>query len=666
MELTGHGAAIWWPLIVNMDFGAPIGAVLPWPAFVENWRQYRVADPLASSPRAAEDAGDRECADLSVQSFDTADGEVFEWCSNEMSEVLVKLSTLVAQRRRALNVLLQGETGVGKEAMAKFIRHRFNSTAPYQAINCAAIPAELLESELFGVEGPWAFQGAKMRSGVIRAAHTGILLLDEIGDMPLHLQVKLLRFLEERRVRPVGADVEYSVDVVVVAATNRDLARDIADGRFREDLAQRLGAAIRIPPLRERLDDVRHFIDRQKKTWAPLAKVALNPDVRRLLINHQYAGNMRELAKTLEQALDSARAEAPVSYDPESDLLTIELRHLPIEFRSAWARQRIAGRRRLYVPSTNVVRFGQRREPSESEIRALGELSVGAIEGVRVITLAGTEDGSLASFTGIRRVKSFEFSEWTKADRLAFAEFVLRGGTVSPFDAPRLHASERYARLEHDGKEAVGDEKLWRSAEELEDCLVAAASELALDVLTENRAPHIDRMMLIKYLKPEQTLASIADSRKPKFHKDVVKAIDLLKDASRDAAVWSALDRIDNLEVAGKGRKVIALLENRQIKVTREVAFAAILFRFWNERQAVSGAKRIQEIAGAVFHCKKEDAREVERGLANKLNNDDFDTDESPPRSLTRACTDFAKRLADRTSPKPPSKDVPSPFQIDA
>jgi len=205
-------------------------------------------------------------------------------------------------------VLIHGETGTGKELIARAIH--FNSprkTKPMVTINCGAMPAELLESELFGHK-KGSFTGATSdKAGLFETANGGTLFLDEIGDMPIQLQVKLLRALQEGEIRRVGDNVSRSVDVRVIAATNRDLAGDIKSGRFRQDLYYRLNVVpITIPPLRDRTDDILplalHFLEKYSVKMGKQA-VEISPAAMKLLLSGTWPGNVRELENMIERAL---------------------------------------------------------------------------------------------------------------------------------------------------------------------------------------------------------------------------------------------------------------------------------------------------------------------------------------------------------------------------
>jgi DNA-binding NtrC family response regulator len=221
--------------------------------------------------------------------------------SNSMREVHKRIGLAAASDSP---VLILGETGTGKEMVARALhRHSRRASRPFVAINCAAIPKELLESELFGhVRG--AFTGAATdRPGCFRAADTGVLLLDEIGDMALAVQAKILRALQEGEVTPLGSTRPVAVDVRLIAATHHDLPAAVTDGRFREDLWYRLNVLpIRIPPLRERLADIiplaEHFLRLAARTQGPKG---LSADAAQRLLRHSWPGNVRELKNLMDR-----------------------------------------------------------------------------------------------------------------------------------------------------------------------------------------------------------------------------------------------------------------------------------------------------------------------------------------------------------------------------
>jgi two-component system nitrogen regulation response regulator GlnG len=210
--------------------------------------------------------------------------------------------------RTEMTVLLMGESGTGKELVARAIHaNSARARAPFVTVNMAAIPRDLMESELYGHE-KGSFTGAvERRPGKFELASGGTLFLDEIGEMPLELQAKLLRVLQEREIDRVGGTRPLPVDVRIVAATNADLARSVEEGRFRRDLYYRLAVVpIRLPPLREREGDVvllaRHFLAKygEQLKGRPLA---LAKDAEPLLIAHGWPGNVRELQNVIQRAL---------------------------------------------------------------------------------------------------------------------------------------------------------------------------------------------------------------------------------------------------------------------------------------------------------------------------------------------------------------------------
>lgn len=226
--------------------------------------------------------------------------------SEQMLDVLRRLEKVLTL---PVDVLLRGETGTGKEVIAKYIHQNSNrANEPLIVQNCAAIPEQLLESELFGHK-KGAFTGAdKDKIGLFEAAHGGTLFLDEIGDMPLLLQAKLLRVLQERRVRPVGANKEIEVDVRVVAATHCHLMDKIQKGEFRADLFYRLNVfPITLPPLRERHADIlplaEHFVKHSAHNLGLPAAPGLSAKVQSQLMAYTYPGNVRELKNIIERAL---------------------------------------------------------------------------------------------------------------------------------------------------------------------------------------------------------------------------------------------------------------------------------------------------------------------------------------------------------------------------
>ncbi len=220
-------------------------------------------------------------------------------------------------------LLIHGETGVGKEVFVKALHQAGSRRAkPLIAVNCAAIPAELVESELFGYE-KGAFTGAHHKGsiGLIRQADKGTLFLDEVGDMPLATQARLLRVLQERCVQPVGCSQLYPVDIRILSATNHPLREQVQQGRFREDLYYRIGGlTLQLPPLRERTDKQVLFTRLWEQHREPHQWAGLSPEVLELFERHPWPGNLRQASSVIQVALAMAQHQP------------IRVEHLPDEF----------------------------------------------------------------------------------------------------------------------------------------------------------------------------------------------------------------------------------------------------------------------------------------------------------------------------------------------
>lgn len=205
-------------------------------------------------------------------------------------------------------VLITGESGTGKELLARAIHdHSPRCKKRFVAVNCGAIPETLMESELFGHKKGAFTDATRDKKGLFEEADGGTLFLDEIGELALHLQVKILRALQERKIQRVGDEQQIPIDVRVVTATLRDLEQDVAFGRFREDLYYRLNVvSIHLPALRERKDDVPllidHFIEKHSKRLGIETKI-ISTDIRKILLDYHWPGNARELENCIERAL---------------------------------------------------------------------------------------------------------------------------------------------------------------------------------------------------------------------------------------------------------------------------------------------------------------------------------------------------------------------------
>lgn len=230
------------------------------------------------------------------------------YCSPKMEQIINQAKKIADF---SSNVLISGESGVGKEVIAQAIHQLGNrSSKPFLKLNCGAIPESLLESELFGYT-KGAFTGADKngKEGYFKRADQGILFLDEIGEMPLHLQVKLLRVLQEQEVIPIGSTVPTKINVQIIAATNKSLEKMVEAGTFREDLFYRLNVIpLHVPPLRERMEDVPvlafHFLQQLNEKYNK--NYHLTPDALNLLEFYSWPGNVRELQNMIERLVVSA------------------------------------------------------------------------------------------------------------------------------------------------------------------------------------------------------------------------------------------------------------------------------------------------------------------------------------------------------------------------
>lgn len=220
----------------------------------------------------------------------------------------------------ASTLLITGESGTGKELVARAVHDASARAGAFVPVNCAAIPTELIESELFGHTGQ-AFTGARLsRAGLFVAADKGTIFLDEIAELPINIQPKLLRVLQEGTLRSVGSDRERTVNVRVIAATNRDLENEMRAGRFREDLYWRLNVIhLHVPPLRERRADiallVEHFVNKSARLNGRAEALTLTPEALAVLTAYPFPGNVRELENTIERAVALARSNTQIGVE---------------------------------------------------------------------------------------------------------------------------------------------------------------------------------------------------------------------------------------------------------------------------------------------------------------------------------------------------------------
>lgn len=315
--------------------------------YAANYRDLHILNDLHKEHHKRIDINYTELQQLRSQLLKTD-----EWMSTsgkmeELTDKVIKVANTEAV------VLIVGESGVGKEVVSKNIHKNSNRrNLPYIQINCAAIPESLIESELFGHE-KGAFTGAMAaKPGLLEAANGGTILLDEIGEMPLHLQAKLLRVLQTKEITRVGGTKAKKLDVRFLAATNRDLKSLIQQGKFREDLFYRLNVVpITIPPLRERKEDIipmsQYFLKKFNSKYSKKKK--LSPSAEQLLASYSWPGNVRQLENTIEHLVILT----------EEDLITAQA--LPKEFTRVFSNEVIK----------EVIPLKQLREETESKMITL-------------------------------------------------------------------------------------------------------------------------------------------------------------------------------------------------------------------------------------------------------------------------------------------------------
>jgi len=361
---------------------------------VQEGVEYFLVKPLELShlgvvvERALEKVRLRQLAHYLTERRSTG-GAVAIGSSEAMRELAAQVELVAASGRTT--VLLHGESGTGKGRVAELIHARSpRASGPFVEVNCAARTADALDAELFGVE---EFGGGSSRAGLLEVAAGGTLFLDEIGALPAQLQPKLLRVLERRGVRRVGATREVSVDVRIVAATNRDLVREVNDGHFREDLYYQLSVMpLTLPPLRARSrEDLVELIGRLMDALAPNLSSApreVSEGALDALLRHAWPGNIRELRNVLERGMIMGRGER-----------RLELRSLPSEVRGALPgitfADRMDGMSLADVERVHIVRTLRLHEGNRTHAaRELGISRATLIKKIKEYGLAATAMGT--------------------------------------------------------------------------------------------------------------------------------------------------------------------------------------------------------------------------------------------------------------------------------
>ncbi len=348
---------------------------------------------------------------------------------SKVMEKLIDQARTLAQGDAS--VLILGETGTGKELIARDIHARSpRAASPFVAVNCGAIPASLIESELFGHEKN-AFTGADRRKiGLFELAHQGTLFLDEITDLPIDLQVKLLRVLQEKLFRRVGGEKELPINVRVITATNKDITKEIESGRFRDDLFFRVSVAeLIVPPLRERREDIEVLVDHFIQKYKPGTSITVSCGAMKALVNYDWPGNVRELENLVQRMLMvGAKNEATIQVKSVRACLpslSTERRNIPedtfdlVEIEKG-------------VISRALERFGNQKEASKhlkiSESRLRRKIKDFGIE-YRRTRKVNVKKGRQKSITAKRRTQIINYL--SKNDEISTSEAMKLLGDVS-------------------------------------------------------------------------------------------------------------------------------------------------------------------------------------------------------------------------------------------
>lgn len=261
------------------------------------------------------------------------------------SPAMTRVKQMVTQvAGKAVDVLIHGETGTGKELIARSLHEQSSRCdSPFVPVDCGAIPESLLESEFYGYERG-AFTGAdRQKTGLMETANKGTFFLDEIGELPLMLQAKLLRTLQERRLRRVGGRAEIDVDIRVVAATARDLQEMVGEGSFRDDLFYRINVVeIELPPLRERGDDLgllaEHFAEKFSRELGMSAVIGIAAETYEVMRNYRWPGNIRELQNVIRRGIVLTQSSMIQVEDLPESVLAAHEEHTPEGFFEARAK----------------------------------------------------------------------------------------------------------------------------------------------------------------------------------------------------------------------------------------------------------------------------------------------------------------------------------------